>query len=101
MDKGSSELLISLKPQYADAILAGQKTVELRRGRVNVNPGARLWIYSTLPRGRIEGSFTVDKVIAGSAATIWRQFGSRAFVSKQAFDEYVLGAKDVSAILIQ
>ena len=32
-------LLLSLRPRFADAILSGAKTVELRRRPINADPG--------------------------------------------------------------
>ena len=101
MPEAACEALISIKPQYADAILDGRKTVELRRGRVKIGPGSRLWIYSTLPRGQIEGVAVVDGVVTGSPATIWKRYREQACISKQEFDSYADGRDVMSAILIR
>src|SRR4051794_32919901 len=44
-----TDAIISIHPSYADAILAGEKTIELRRRIPNISQGARLWIYATRP----------------------------------------------------
>jgi predicted transcriptional regulator len=95
------EALISIKPQYADAILDGRKTVELRRGRVRFGRGTMLWIYSTLPRGQIEGVAIVGSVVTASPDTIWSRFRAQSGISRQEFDAYARGRDLISAIVIE
>ena len=42
-------VLMSIRPQYAEAILSGEKTVELRRRRPSFSAGTTVLIYSSAP----------------------------------------------------
>ena len=55
-------LLLSLKPRYADAILSGAKTIELRRTRPNIKVPALALIYSTSPVRSLVGSCCVESI---------------------------------------
>lgn len=94
------DILISLRPGYAKAILDGSKTVELRRRRVRVDVGTRVWLYSTAPTARIEGSALIQRVHVGDLCGIWSQYSRRIGVSRSEFDEYFRGCKNGCAILL-
>ena len=55
----ATDAIISIHPDYADAIFAGKKTIELRRRIPEVPSGTRLWIYATRPTGAIIGFVTI------------------------------------------
>jgi predicted transcriptional regulator len=82
------EILISLKPEYADQIFKGAKTVELRRRRLKIRPGTRVWIYATTPTAAIRGYASLVRIEAGPPHQIWKSLGGRTSVSKGQFDSY-------------
>lgn len=91
-------VLISLKPTYIRKILSGEKTVELRRRKVGIEPGTILWMYSTLPEGAIKAAAVVDKIDHGCPSKIWAQHSTGAGISKHQYTDYVKGCSCVSAI---
>ena len=95
-----SNAIISLKPRHVNNVLDGTKTVELRSRPVNLCPGTRLWIYSTLPDGFIGAVATIDKIHMSSPNNIWRKYSNQIAISKKEYDGYVLGKEKVSAILL-
>ena len=50
------DAIFSLKPSFAEAILEGSKTVELRTVAPS-KPVERVWIYATAPQMKIMGYF--------------------------------------------
>lgn len=94
------EALISMRPTYVRKFLAGEKSVELRSRSVNLSPGSRLWMYSTLPRGCVEAVAKVRRVEVGTPSAIWDRYGDSLAVSKATYASYVNGSRSVSAILI-
>ena len=58
-----SDAIISIKPRHVDNILSGNKTVELRTRSINLPSGSRLWVYTTLPVGKVEMS-KFEKAVA-------------------------------------
>jgi predicted transcriptional regulator len=84
----SDEILISLKPKYADHIFGGTKTVELRKRRLKIQPGARVWIYATAPTAAIRGYANLDRIERGSPVQIWKSLGTFTGISKDEFDAY-------------
>jgi len=92
--------LISIKPEYVEMILCGEKSVEIRNRAVNLNPGTRLWIYSTLPKGRVEAVAIIRLIRVDSPSVIWKQYCNEIGISLKAFVSYVNGSSRVSAIFL-
>lgn len=82
-------------------MLAGYKSVELRRKPLNISSGARVWVYSKLPRGQVQALAVVDEVVADTPEEIWNSYGVQSAVSKSEFDSYFADAKTGYAIVFQ
>jgi len=89
---------MALKPRYADAILDGTKTVELRRVRARLQPGQRVLVYASTPRKQLQGEFRVAKVTYGDPATLWPSLAPHAGVTFSEFMHYFEGAAICCAI---
>jgi predicted transcriptional regulator len=93
-----SAVLMSIRPAYADAILNGTKTVELRRRRPSFPPGTPVLIYSSSPDQRVTGTFDVGRVLAAPPSSLWRRVSGRAGVPRDLFDAYFAGCETAYAI---
>jgi predicted transcriptional regulator len=58
-------VLLSIKPRFAEEILAGTKRFELR-AFPGIPPGARIVLYASSPVKAIVGEFTAGRVLVGS-----------------------------------
>lgn len=65
-----STILLSIKPVYADLILAGSKTVELRRSWASKKI-TRIVIYSSSPIQKIVGIVNVNEVNSLNKKQLW------------------------------
>lgn len=95
-----NDALISIRPNYAEAILSGDKTVELRRRIPAIELGTRLWIYATHPVRAVVGSAIVDEVIEGSPSQIWEHYMDRIAVERSDYDEYFSGKDRAFGIVL-
>lgn len=93
-----NDAIISIKPKHVENILSGDKTVELRTRAINLPTGSRLWVYSTLPVGKIILSAEIDFIDILPPNKIWMKHGKSILISKQEFDTYTEGRDVVSAI---
>lgn len=96
-----TDVLISIKPEYVNMILSGDKTVEIRNRPVKLESGTRLWIYSTLPKGRLEALAVIDSIQFDAPSLIWKQYSDRIGLSWSTFRTYVNGSNHISAILLK
>jgi predicted transcriptional regulator len=95
------DAIISIRPKFAEAILEGDKSVELRRRIPTLEMGTRLWIYATRPTAAIIGSVVVEKVQKGTPAKIWKIFAKEAAITKSEYELYFDGSHEAIAILLQ
>jgi predicted transcriptional regulator len=82
-------LLISVKPRFADALLSGSKTVELRRvAPKSAAPGDLVLLYASSPRRELVGQARVKTIVTASATQIWVDAGDRTGLTRDEFDAY-------------
>jgi predicted transcriptional regulator len=89
--KNADSALISIRPNFAESIMSGAKTIELRRRIPNVQAGLKLWIYSTMPTGAVIGTATIEQVIYGTPDSLWQVAHRHAGLSRVDFDRYFSG----------
>ena len=92
-------LFLSLRPVFADLILSGRKTVEVRR----VIPrgakyGSLILLYAAAPEKALWGLCFLDGVSVGAPETIWRKSGSGTGLRKRDFLAYLEGSKRAVAL---
>lgn len=93
--------LISIKPQFAELIFSGKKTVELRRVPPKAARGDLALVYVSSPTKELQGCFEVARIDSGSPSALWRKCGRRSGISRQAFMEYFRGKKVAHAVVIK
>lgn len=90
-----SDALISIRPVHVDNILRGIKKVEIRRKRLRMVPGTRLWIYSTLPSGKVEGVATVAETESGESGELWKKIGDVSGTTYDQYSSYCNGCSEI------
>jgi predicted transcriptional regulator len=85
----TADVIVSIRPVHARDILAGRKTVELRRRfPVEAVVGRLLIIYASAPEQAIIGAARIKAVRRMRVGALWRSFGIRACVEREAFFDY-------------
>lgn len=94
------KVLLSIKPEYAEKILLGEKRFEFRKS-VFKNPEVRtVVIYATMPIGKIIGEFDFDEVLSDDPKEIWSLTSKFSGITKKFFNEYFDGRKLAHAIKV-
>ncbi|MDY0387165.1 MAG: GNAT family N-acetyltransferase [Methanolobus sp.] len=82
-------VLLSIKPKFANKILEGEKTYEFRKTKFNPKKNInKIYIYSSSPIKRIVGSFRIEKVFEDTPSNLWDSFNEFGSIGKQDFFEY-------------
>jgi predicted transcriptional regulator len=79
--------ILSIKPQYADAIFSGLKKVEFRKFTFKKDV-EKVFVYSTSPVKKIIGYFTFNTIVENSPQILWEQFGRIGFIGEDEFFKY-------------
>lgn len=95
----SVDIFVSIHPQYAEKILDGVKTIELRRRFPSLNGFCgRLLIYSTTPVQSVIGYAEIEDVYYRTISDLWSNFRQKAHIKKSDFLDYFTGATHGYAI---
>jgi predicted transcriptional regulator len=94
------KVLLSIKPEYVQEIIKGNKKFEYRK-RIFKKDVESVIIYCTMPVGKIIGEFTIEKIINDSPKEIWNQTSSYSGISKDSFLDYFSGRNAGFAIKIK
>ncbi|WP_328465872.1 ASCH domain-containing protein [Streptomyces sp. NBC_00448] len=94
-------MLLSVHPRFATAILAGTKTVEVRRQRVAALPGTPVLLYATAPTMAIVGMARITSVQVASPGEVWSASRTSAGISRREYDEYMSGATRASGLCLE
>lgn len=95
------DVLLSVKPKFADRIVTGDKKFEFRRAVFKSYVPKLVIVYVSSPMRRIIGSFTVGGVHAGKPSVLWKRFQSDAGMGRREFFEYFAGVDHGYAIRIE
>lgn len=93
-------VLMSVKPEYADKIIKGVKKVEFRKTCFS-NQVKRVYIYSSHPVKRIMGYFTVEKIIKQSPQLLWDKYHLTGGIDQTKFFRYFEKRDKGNAIIIR
>ncbi len=95
-------LFISVKPHFIEKILAGEKSVELRRVRPKIAaPGTLVVFYASSPVCEVVGSGRIKQIDAATPTAIWERHRDELGLSRSEYRSYLAGVKEAVGILLE
>lgn len=94
-------LLLSLRPRFANAILAGTKTIEIRRRPVNAASGTPVILYASSPLRAVVGTARLASVDTHDPDTAWHRYRRTFGLSRDEYDAYLDGVTSVYLLRLQ
>lgn len=85
------KVLLSIKPEYAEAILNGSKWFEYRRTAWERKDVYTVVMYATRPVKKIVGEFELGRLSYGTLEEVWEWTNNFPGMSKADFDKYFKG----------
>ena len=96
MVKLMSKVLLSIKPEYVQRILTGEKKFEFRKRLAN-KPVDIIVIYATSPVMKIVGEVKVKGILEKAPSVLWEQTKKNAGITRKKYREYFAGCKKAFA----
>lgn len=93
------DILISIRPLYANKIFHYNKSVELRK-KFTKKKVKRAWVYSSAPVQKILGYFTLEKVDFDTIDRIWDKYFMKIGITEKIYLDYYLGKTEGVALVI-
>lgn len=84
-------LLMSLRPEFAESILQGRKTIEFRRRFSKKYEGATIVFYISHPVKQFMFTATIAKVDHRQTEFLWNDYHEEGGISQSYFDQYFSG----------
>lgn len=100
MTEHNRALLLSVRPRFAESIITGTKSAEIRRQRPRVQRGTPVVIYATLPAAAVIGTARIAGISSGSPADLWARHREQVGVSREEFDSYLDGAPTAYILIL-
>lgn len=94
----ADNLVMSIKPQFAESIMNGNKKVEIRRVFSKKWQGSRVSLYASAPISSLIGSATILRVTESKPEEIWEHYNVDLGCTRDDFIEYIDTADEVFAI---
>lgn len=91
--------LLSIKPEFAEKILSGEKQFEYRKVGFT-RKISHVVIYVTSPVCKIVGEFEVSKILESSPQELWEKTKVAAGISSDFFFQYYAGRSSGVALQI-
>lgn len=90
---------MAIQPRFAQAILAGTKTIEFRK-RAPAPDVRTVLIYETTPTQQIVGEFDLREHVVAAPAHLWRNFSHVGGIGSANFDAYFAGRAEAVGLTI-
>lgn len=94
-------VLLSVKPEFASAILSGNKKYEFRRTIFKRSAVSTVVLYSNSTEKKIVGYFQVGRIHKGTPREIWKLCSRFAGIGELDFFDYFEGSSCAYAIAIR
>lgn len=89
-------LLLSIKPEYVEKILQGEKRFEYRK-RLAKEDVSYIYVYSTAPSMKVVASVHIEGHLSDSPTALWEKTKAAAGISRAKFRDYFRGCKTAYA----
>ena len=94
----SRALLLSVRPRFAQALLNGTKTAEIRRRFPNVPAGTTVVIYSSSPERAVLGTMRARALVRSTVSDIWDRYAEVIGINERELRDYLDGAAKPSVL---
>ncbi len=95
------KVILSIKPEYAERILSGEKKFEFRKSIFKNKNVDTVIIYATMPVGKVIGEFKVGDILMYSPAELWDKTKCYAGISHKFFKDYFDSREKAFAITVK
>ena len=91
-------ILLSIKPEYAQAIFRGEKVFEFRKAVFKNRDIDKVYVYASAPISKVIGLFYINDILEMEPRELWSKTSKGAGISEEYFYEYFSGKDRAYAI---
>lgn len=95
------KVLLSIKPEFVDEIVEGNKRFEYRKNIFKNKDISCIVVYATKPTGKIIGEFEIENILHEEINNLWNLTKQYSGISEKYFFKYFYGKHKGFAIKIK
>jgi len=95
------EVILSIKPEFANKIFEGNKKFEFRRSIFKNKQVSKIIVYASSPISKIIGEFEIGKIIFKDIHSLWQETKEYSGISEDYFFEYFMGRESGFALEVK
>lgn len=97
----TDQILMSIRPRFAEANLSGTRRFEFRRTvPVRAAQGSIVVVYASSPVRKVIGEFRIARILTDDVRGLWKMTSAGAGITEEEFIHYFRGKSIVHAIEI-
>lgn len=95
------KVLLSIKPEFAEKILLGEKKYEFRRTIFKNKSITKVVLYASSPVKKIIGEFEIDHILTEDIKALWDKTMESSGIDKKYYEDYFTGKTFGHAIKVK
>jgi predicted transcriptional regulator len=92
------EVILSIKPEFANKIFSGKKKFEFRRSIYKNKAITKIIVYASSPISKLIGEFEVGKIIHSDLESLWDLTKEHSGITEEYYYDYFLGKENGFAL---
>lgn len=101
MKQEQMEVILSIKPEYANKIFNGSKKFEFRRSIFKNKEVNKIIVYASSPVSKIIGEFEIEKILHEDLKSLWNLTKDFSGISEKYYYDYFIGKENGYALEIK
>ena len=94
-------VLMSIKPEFANKIFDGSKKFEFRRAIFKNRLVKKVIVYASSPVQKVIGEFEIDHILDYDIETLWQETSQDSGISREVCEQYFFDKEQGYAIKIK
>lgn len=95
------EVILSIKPEYANKIFNGSKKFEFRRSIFKNKEVTKIIVYASSPVSKIIGEFEIEKILYEDLKSLWKLTKDFSGISEKYYYDYFIGKENGYALEVK
>lgn len=96
-----TNVLLSIKPEFAEKIFQGTKKYEFRKALFKNRNIKKVVVYASAPISKVIGEFEIEDILKHDTESLWAKTKKHSGIPKDYFDNYFNGREFGYAIKIR
>ncbi len=95
------EVILSIKPEYANKIFSGSKKFEFRRSIFKNKEVTKIIVYASSPISKVIGEFEIAKILHEDLKSLWNLTKDFSGISEKYYYDYFIGKENGFALEVK